>query len=243
MECKMRKDITVGLSTCDHTGTLAVPHLFSLFMDLASEHGDAIGLGMDALSRHGLFWLTVKTKIRITRRPRLLERITADTWPEKPGRIRCNRFYRLTDGRGELLAEGKTEWTMLEVATGRLAPLSAAYPPELEHCEDVVCDAPYARIGDDFADAPEIAVYTVRSADIDVGRHMNNAAYVHALFGSLSCTEREAITVREADVHFRTPCFEGERLSVRRRDMEDGMEFGIVREDGKTAAAFRLILE
>ena len=243
MECKMRKDITVGLSMCDHTGVLAVPHLFSLFMDLASEHGDAIGLGMDALGKLGLFWLTVKTKIRIARRPRLLERITAVTWPEKPGRIRCNRFYRLTDNAGELLAEGKTEWTMLEVSTGRLAPLSSAYPSTLEHCECTVCDGPYARIGDDFTDVAEIAVYTVRSADIDVGHHMNNAAYVHALFGALSCAERETLAVREADVHFRTPCFEGDRLSVRRREVEDGLEFGIVREDGKTAAALRLVLD
>jgi len=62
MECKLEKQVSVALSMCDNTGKLAIPHIFSLFMDLAAEHGDTIGVGMDVLSQKGLFWLTVKPK-------------------------------------------------------------------------------------------------------------------------------------------------------------------------------------
>ncbi|MBR5444942.1 MAG: hypothetical protein IKV57_02390 [Clostridia bacterium] len=242
MKCMMKKPVSVSLSKCGSTGKMTVPHIFSLFMDLAAEHGDAIGLGMDALSQKGLFWLTVKTKVRIFRLPSLLESLTAVTWPEVPGRIRCDRSYELRDANDAVVAAGRTEWAMLEVDTGRLARIADSYPPDMEHCAGSACDGPYARISDDFAQCLEIGRYTVRSTDIDLGQHMNNAAYIHAIFGAFSCRELETLSVREADVLFRTPCYEGDTLSIRRREIPDGMELGVLREDGTTAVAARILL-
>ena len=239
MECKLEKQVSVALSMCDNTGKLAIPHIFSLFMDLAAEHGDAIGLGMDALSDKGLFWLTVKTKVCIYRRPKLLQTLTAATWPEVPGRIRCDRSYELTHN-GELIAAGKTEWAMLEVKTGRLARIADSYPPAIRHCERTACKAPYARIPDDFSACPEIGRCTVRSTDIDLGQHMNNAAYVHAIFGAFSCEELANMSIREVDVLFRAPCYEGDVLSIRRRETPDGPEIGVLRADGSTAVAAKI---
>ena len=240
MECKLEKQLSVALSMCDNTGKLAIPHIFSLFMDLAAEHGDAIGVGMDTLSKKGLFWLTVKTKIRIYRRPGLLDTVTAITWPESPGRIRCDRSYELRCG-DELLAAGKTEWAMLAVETGRLARIADAYPTSIEHCLRTACEGAYAKIPDDFSQCPEIGRYTVRSTDIDLGQHMNNAAYVHALFGVLSCQQLAAMSIREMDILFRTSCYEGDTLSIRRRETPDGPELGILKEDGCTAAAIKIL--
>ncbi len=239
MECKLEKQVSVSLSMCDHTGNLAIPHIFSLFMDLAAEHGDAIGVGMDVLSGKGLFWLTVKTKVRIYRRPNLLQTLTAVTWPEIPGRIRCDRSYELRQN-GELVAAGKTEWAMLEVKTGRLARIADNYPSSIQHCERTACEGAYAKIPDDFTACPEIARYTVRSTDIDLGQHMNNAAYVHAIFGAFSCGDLAEMSVWEVDVLFRTPCYEGDQLSIRRREAPDGPEIGILRPDGSTAVAAKL---
>ena len=241
MKSIMKKPLSVALSMCDHTGKMAIPYIFSLFMDLAAEHGDAIGLGMDALSKKGLFWLTVKTRIRILERPALLQSLTAITWPEVPGRIRCDRSYELRDSSGAVVAAGKTEWAMLELETGRLARIAASYPPDLEHCEATACEGPYAKISDDFSQYPEIGRYTVRSGDIDLGQHMNNAAYIHAVFSAFSCHELENLPISEVNVLFRTPCFEGDVLSIRRRETPDGPEIGILREDGTTAVAVKII--
>lgn len=239
MECKLEKQVSVALSMCDNTGKLAIPHLFSLFMDLAAEHGDAIGVGMDILSSKGLFWLTVKTKVCIYRQPKLLQTLHAVTWPEVPGRIRCDRSYELIHN-GELVASGKTEWAMLEVETGRLARIADNYPPSLQHCERSACEGAYARIPDDFSVCPEIGRYTVRSTDIDLGQHMNNAAYVHAIFGAFSCEELNNMSIREVDVLFRTSCYEGDLLSIRRRETPDGPEIGVLRQDGSTAVAAKI---
>lgn len=240
MESRLKKNIDIRVSMCDHNGVLSTPAIFSLFMDLASEHGSMIKVGMKELSAKGLFWLTVKTKVRIHHRPEMLAVVEADTWPEKPGRIRCNRYYALRDG-DKLLAEGKTEWAVIHMASGKLQKASEVYPADLEHSTDAVCSQPFARIPDDFADCPEIGTYTVRSTDIDVGQHMNNAAYVRVLFGAFSCKQVDEMNVQEAEIAFRSPCYEGDTLSIRTRPTENGVDVGMVRPDGTTAAAARLL--
>ena len=240
MENKLDKRAKILISMCDSEGQMSVPALFSLFMDLASEHGTMIRLGSEELAEKGLIWLTVKTKIRIHRRPSMMEECMAETWPEKPGRVRCNRFYRLRCG-DEICAEGKTEWAMFRPETGKLGTIDEVYPKELTHFEEVICEGAYARVGDDFADAEVLDSYRVRSTDIDVAHHMNNALYIRAFFGALSCEELRGMSIREVDVMFRSPSFEGEVLTICRRKTEEGFEIGVLHADGKAAAVARVL--
>ena len=240
MQAKMEKEMRVLIGMCDHMGRMSIPSIFSLFMDLATEHGSDIRLGIDDLAEKGLFWLTVKTKVRIMERPEMMSDIMAETWPETPGRASCNRYYALRK-EGRTIVEGKSEWAIIEKDSGKLRKLAEVYPGDIEHCPDTVCDGPYMRLSKDFSGCEEIGRYTVRSTDIDIGQHMNNAAYVHAMFGAFSCRELDTMNVQEAEVHFRAPCFEGDRLSVFRRDTDGGVELGILRSDGTTAVCARFL--
>ena len=235
MDAKFEKSLKVLTSMCDNTKCLSIPYTFSLFMDLAAEHGTDIGVGADDLAKKGLFWLTAKTKIIFHSRPEMMETITAATWPEAPGRLRCNRYYALSSGTS-LIAEGKTEWALINIESGRLEKTIGIYPPELEHIEDKVCDLPFRKISEDFENCSEIAKYAVRSTDIDLGQHMNNAVYANILFGAFSCKEIADLAPTEVEIIFRSPCFEGETLSIRRRDAENGLEIGMIKKDGKAAA-------
>ena len=58
MICRMEKTIRITPSMCDNTKKLGVPNIFELFMGLASEHGQDIGLGADRLEKLNLFWQT-----------------------------------------------------------------------------------------------------------------------------------------------------------------------------------------
>ncbi|MBQ8813129.1 MAG: hypothetical protein IJZ85_01340 [Lachnospiraceae bacterium] len=235
MNNKLVKPHLITASACDNTNHMSVQSIFTLFMDLAAEHGAELGLGMYDLAEKGLIWLTTKTKIRIHKRPRMLDTVTATTWPEVPDKIRCNRYYKLTDG-DRILAEGKTEWAMYELATGRLYRIADAYPNDLEHWPEIVCAEPFSRPKDDFASCGEIATHIVHSTDIDVSQHMNNVAYVRVMLSAFSCKELEQMNISEAEVFFRAQCYEGEKLSLRIKQRETGFEIGILKEDGKTAA-------
>ncbi len=234
MEAKLSRELTVLPSVCDREMKLSVPDLFAWFMDIATLHAEALGVGADAMFARGLFWLTVKTKVRILRRPRMLETVTLSTRPLAPERVKAIREYRL-EKDGELLAQGKTEWAVINTESGRLCPMAGIFPPELELAAEPAYPAPFARIKPDFSEAETLGSYTVRSTDIDLGGHMNNVAYLRALLGTLSGEELAKLPQGEIEIVFRTPCFEGERLSILRRPTETGWELAALKEDGAPA--------
>ncbi len=239
MKAIMTKHFKVPTSMCDRIGKLSIHGIFTIFMDLACEHAPLIDLGADKLAKKDLFWVAARTKVKIHSRPEMLKEIEAVTWPEEPGRIRCNRYYTVSKN-GNILVEGKTEWAIINLSTGKPTKLSEVYPDNLEHCEETVCNSPFARINDDFTDCEKIGKYKVCSNDIDIGQHMNNVAYIKALFSMFSCKELEEMNITDIDIAFRLQCYEGDTLTICKRNAENATEFGFINKDGKTAAAVRL---
>ena len=217
----LRKEAIIPISRCDFEGLLGVPETFSLMMDLATEHAQSIDLGISSIGKQGLFWLAVRTRVHFLRRPRIEEKVILSTWPEEPQRLRNNRSY-LIEKDGERLVEGKTEWAILNTKTNRLVKGEDVYPKGLV----------FERVKDDFSESEKFAGYTVRSTDIDLGGHMNNSAYLRALFSVFSTEERKAREIKGIDVRFVSPAYEGEQLSVYRRQNEDKTEYAMKKQDG-----------
>lgn len=240
MKGTYQKNVVILPGLCDSSARLGVPNTFSLFMDIAAEHAQHLGIGAADLGKRGLFWLTVRTKVRFYRRPAMMEETELSTWPEQPERLRCCRDYRLCKG-DELLAEGRTEWAILDTAAGTLCPAKDIYPPELVIPEDTVAIPPFSRIGDDFSDGEALGEYVVRSTDIDLGGHMNNAAYIRACAGAFSCREWQEPEIAGAEAVFRAPCFEGDRLILQKRSGEGALDLRASLPEGKTVFLMRLV--
>ena len=103
-----------------------------------------------------------------------------------------------------------------------------------------VFDLPFSRIDDHFEDCTQLCSYTVSSRDIDISQHMNNVHYVRALMGALTTKQIEELNITGAEAIFRIQCYEGEVLSIRMREWENGIDLAAVKEDGKTAMILRL---
>lgn len=219
MEQVFERPYIVAPSLCDFDGRLSIPGAFALFMDLATEHAEALGVGLSAMQAKSRFWLTVRTKIVFDERPDMSEAVRLLTWPEKPGPLRCNRSYELWRGDRRLIA-GRTEWAVLNTGTGALTPSRDVFPENLDYGRGSALEEGFARVPDRFDGAP-FAEYRVRSTDIDLGGHMNNAAYPRALFGAFSVRALREKPVRCVDLIFRAPCHEGELLSFYKME-EDG---------------------
>ncbi len=229
---KLVRDSIIPISRCDFDGVLGIPETFSLFMDLATEHACSIDLGIGTLGKKGLFWLAVRTRIKFFRRPKIEEKVTLSTWPQKPFRMRNDRSYLISKD-DEHLVEGKTEWAVLDTETNKLIRAEQIYPEGLIFEEAVFSD-PFERVRDTFEEADKFAEYTIRSTDIDLGGHMNNSAYLRALFSSLSREDRKSAEISEIDVRFVTPSYEGETLSLYRRTNENKTEYAMKTQDGAT---------
>ncbi len=225
-------------SVCDSSARLGIPDTFALFMDAATEHALILGCGLDVLAPRGLFWLAVRTRVRFLRRPNMFERVTLSTWPEQPGKLRADRDY-LIEQDGAVLVAGKTEWTVLDQRTGRLHPMADIFAPGTDFRPDVVWKEPFSRIRDEAL--KEFARYFVRSTDIDLGGHMNNAAYIRALASLFPCAEWQSMNIRELEIAYRSPCYEGDTLIWQKREDGETIALRVARDDGATIALGHII--
>lgn len=227
----------VGASMCDASGRLGLWNSFALFQDVASEHAEAIGVGFDAMRAQSCFWLTVRTRVHFYDRPKLMQPIDVSTWAHAPGATRCDRFYRLTS-HGVLLVEGRTEWCVYDLEKQAVRPISEVRftPSRTNFCEDTVLSTPYAHFRHDFGENDRVLMHVVLPSDVDLGRHMNNVAYLRMLCDSFSVVELEQLNVAEMEILFCLPCFEQQSLDIMRRSTDYGYEFGVRRPDGRYAA-------
>ncbi|MBQ4129130.1 MAG: hypothetical protein IJD68_05105 [Ruminococcus sp.] len=229
----------IPLSFCDNTGKLSIYHIFTLFMDIATEHAKILKLSSDDLG-DDLFWVTVKTKVQIVKRPDMYDEVTLKTWPEKPSRVRANRHYIISSENGVLI-KGKSEWTVVNTKTGKLSRVGELYGEAFEFCEDISIEEKFARMSDDFSDSKTVEQYTVRSTDIDLVQHMNNAAYIRTLVGAISTNDLELSPIEEIEIAYKNQSYEGEALTIKCREADDAVEYGMIKTDGTVCATIRMV--
>jgi len=235
------RTVTILPSQVDAWGRLSVAHTFDLFMDTATEAAGAMGVGWDFLIQRGLFWITVKTRIRFIDPPRLLDTVQVVTWPERPGDMRCNRHYEIRRG-DKVLVQGKTEWAIVNVQTRRPQPLAEILPADIEYPDAAACPEPFPIIDEDFADPP-FAHHLVTATDIDMARHMNNVAYVRAIIDAFSMKAWGAMNVRQMDVIFLSSAHEGDTLDLCQRRDGDALDIRGTLPDGRVSVLARLRTE
>ena len=233
------RKLTVLTSMCDSTAKMSHWSAFSLFMDLATEHANELGVGSDKLGEKGLIWVASKTKAVFIGRPAFMSKITATTWPEEPQRIRFNRHYTIRDENG-ILIKGKTEWAIIDKQSGKPQKGDGVYPQELNYYDNLAVEEPFSRITADFENAELIDSYRVKSTDIDLYGHMNNVAYIRAFMETLSTVELKKTDIASLEISYRIPCFEGDILRLYRKNADDGIEIVMINSDNKCAAALRV---
>ena len=227
-------------SQTDFVNRLGYYETFRLFMDLANSHAEKLGIDLLTLMNRNLFWLTVKTRIRFYRRPLMSDSLEGQTWPLKPGSLRTDRCYRLCDAQGPL-AEGRTEWAIMDLSRGRLANLSEIFPQDFVFNDESfpIDDFPRIAPADDSYEIK--GTYRVTSSDIDMGLHMNNTAYVRALIGMFSVQELREMDIKEMTVVFKTSAHEGDVLSMPLRRNGNILETGLYFQDGKPSLLAQIV--
>ena len=157
----------------------------------------------------------------------------------KPERIRFNRHYKIKSNN-ELLIAGKTEWAVIDKESGRPQKAEGIYPTELEYCDEQPIAEAFSKIDTDFENAQLLGSYKVISTDIDLYGHMNNVAYVRAIMGMFSSKELQEMQIKSFEINYRIPCFEGEILNVYKRNLDNGIEIGMINAEQKISALIKI---
>ena len=225
---------TVLSGQCDSLMRFRTEASFMTFQDVASRHATFLGVDdYSLLEKDNALWVISKTKIKINKLPLWNDEIMVRTWPMGAEGVRCNRCYQIKKD-GEVLISAITEWVIIDATSRTLRKVeTTSYPDDVDWIQEKSIEERFRRFKDDFTEDDLIYKRLVRSGDIDVTHHTNNVVYITMLLDTFSVKELETKQWEDVEVSYLNESFEGETLSIYRKEYEGGYLFSIKKEDGK----------
>lgn len=209
---KLEKEFMVLPAYADYTGRMGIFGFLNACMDIATEHAEMLHIGYSTLKPENKYWIVVKNKLVFDSYvlPEIGEMVKLETWPEKSRGIKCNRYCRLIDSKGNVLARSKTLWTISNLTTGRPERVELIYPSDLEFIDDATIEEDFSNIV--VSSENKVGEYIVKSTDVDAGNHMNNVKYLMALHSlyDLDCIKN--IKIRSIEVQYKVPVHEKDKI-------------------------------
>lgn len=221
---------------CDAEGNISPLGVFTIFQGLAAQHAELIGVGSAAMAARGEFWLTVHNRVDFFAKAKLLDELTASTWPERCD-VRAYRTFRSGSlYRGDqLIALGRTQWAILGNGGKLMQFGQSGFPADFQFADISGITATPTRFVDDFTQEDYSHTYTVRSTDIDLGHHMNNVAYIRAIMDCFPATVIAEGNIASIEVHYSAQSMENEPLSVYVKNEDPVHRIALKKDDGKPA--------
>ena len=170
-----RRSHTVRHHECGADGRVKLQLLMDWLQDIAAEHAEKLGCGMEDLMESKRIWVLSRLKIRILRFPGLKEDLELLTYPSGHDRLFAYRQYCISSGNEELV-HGSSAWLMLDGATYRPQSMEKVFTVPLPANED------RPRYFEKFDKIPDVEndrkiSCRVGVSDIDLNLHLNNAVY------------------------------------------------------------------
>ena len=205
---KLKQNIRLYNSNFDMNDKLKPTAILSLFQDVASLHGEEMGVGFKPMLEKKLFWIISRVKYDILKDPEVYQDVVVETWPHKKGRIDFDRDYLIKDLDGNILVKGTSKWCVISTETRRLETIDKIdYPdeyfPEVNYEEKFVKTPCIEREGE------PVYSHTVSYSEIDHNLHLNNVNYATYVYNAL-----KAKKFTHFQLNFIEECKLGDRLDV-----------------------------
>lgn len=183
--------------------------VMQLLQDVATEHGEEIGVGWNILNKNGMLWILSKIKIifdvPVTAKN---SRFTLYTWPLAPNRFYAERCFAAVDDRQ--LFSATSLWSMISKERKILpaTTMNNMFRGEYStiHC-DATSDFARVRLDDSFRLAYETTVFR---SDLDQNGHVNNTYYVNYATNVLDPQEK----ISAIEIVYHKELKLGEKLQV-----------------------------
>ena len=205
------QEFQIGAAGVDRYGRLKPSMLLLYIQEVAGVHGSAMGADYDTLAARNLFWAILRTKVQISRLPKLGETIRLETWPMPTTRVAYPRSVVAYDEAGHEVFRAISLWVLMDRTT-----------------RTMVIPAKSGLIFDGTIRGGELAVpgslipktyenrcsRTVRFTDLDRNGHMNNTRYFDWIADVLPSSFHQDHEMRELTICYLAEAREGDTLDM-----------------------------
>lgn len=208
--------------------------------ELATENAEAFGYGREAVARLGGFWVISKIRFSLLDYPENNEKLTAETWPLPPSKIKVERQYRLKSENGSVLANGTSEWCILSSESRRPIRLEGdAFSGGRQYITEYSGAGDFARIRPEIAENDFCYEREITAEDIDLNNHTNNKKYTEMVLECFSDEYLSSNPISVYELHFVKETVLGEIIKIYKTETENGT---VISGFSNESAVFRAVV-
>ena len=216
-----REEHPVKFNEIDASGLMNVRSLFNCLQEAAYNSSRVLGTSIDAMQVERVTWVYTRLLVEVSRYPSFMENLRLSTWRSHCDGNTAFREFLMEDPAGAVIARATAQLVLLSIDTRRPAEIpefmKSQFAPELGSAASVSVE----KLAEPGAPENEIE-FRVRSSDIDINGHVNNAAYAEFI---TECVPREVVmSLRPSRVviNFLAEVFYGQRIISRSACTETG---------------------
>ncbi len=238
----LKDTVTIGVNDVDPFGKIRPGAVLGYFQDIATTHAEKLGIGYDAMKAQSLIWVMSRASFVVNRSPKLGEKLTVKTFPEKPANMRVDRDYYIVDKQNKPVILGSSRWCAVSFETHKIqrcAPLFANFKKhsyiDVKPYEDTNKQVYPISETVGANEVSEPMRFTVRVTDLDRNIHMNNAVYGDIVLNACGIERLKTSTIKRLDINYLSELLPDEEYSVYKADISNETVFEGVKNDGKVA--------
>lgn len=183
--------------------------ILGMLQDVAVEHSQSLGFGLNQLLQKGFIWVLTQQKLKMNRWPEWNEVITISTWSLPAQGAYVVREFEIFH-KGEKIGECSSLWITIDIKTRRPIDLSASkenFYPRIDYTLDFKTNR---------VQMPEnmklVQNRKVQVSDLDVYLHVNNVKYTKWVLDMMSIAQQKEYLTKEYEINFLSETHLGDQV-------------------------------
>ena len=234
MEPIFNKEFTLSRIHTDCFGYAKPSVLLYMMQEAAGEHCALLNVDKSHLNR--LFWAITRTRVQVTRLPKLGETVTVQTWPMPTTRVAYPRSVVAYDAQGNEVFRAITLWVLMDENTRAMVLPGKSGVTVDGTLTGTELAAPHAIATRPMANTCQKQVtYSL----LDQNGHMNNTRYMDWVDDLLPSGFHKNHRVQEFTLCYMNEALEGDQIALQ-FELTDGQSLTVDAQRPKADGSDRI---
>jgi medium-chain acyl-[acyl-carrier-protein] hydrolase len=220
MQNILEKKFQVTSADSDFQRSLKVSSLVNMLIQIAWQHAEEMGYGVDSMNKTGLAWMLSRMQLKVDCLPLWNDAIKITTWPKGIRRLLYLRDFIVSDSNDNPLVKGTSEWLMIDINARRPKlrdPDNPAFKVN-ENKHAIEGEVPVLKIPEDDR---EIFHHITRYSDIDLNKHLTATRYIDLMFDCFDLEFFKNNRCKEIILNFMREVPFNEKININKVSLRD----------------------